>query len=130
MLVEPVRYARTTTSTLKGSQAFITLTLGCGTLSSALGHSAAVCCIHHAEVRFSTAPLCGTLHRLRSKADSRSVVTRISSLPTRYVSRTLPVYFTPTCSALPVQHGASSAGSAGAEAAAGAGVDILSARLG
>ena len=81
----------------------MTLMLGCGTLSSALGQKEAVCCIHQAEVRLSTAPLCGTLHRLRSKAESLSVVTSSSSGPTWYVSRTLPVYFTPACREDPVQ---------------------------
>ena len=56
------------------------------------GTMCSVCLNHHAEVRFSTCPLNGTVHSWRSKPDMRSVVIRTTLSLHSKRSRTFPMY--------------------------------------
>ena len=91
----PVMYPRTTNSIGNTSHRFMTVTLGSGLLSHALGTMCSVRLNHHAEVWLRTAPLNGMLARWRSNALWRSVVTASILSSATYVSRTLPSYFSP-----------------------------------
>lgn len=85
-------YPRITNSIGNGVHLRPIVTFGSGTASTWFGMMCSVCLNHHADVRFSTCPLNGTVHSSRSKPDMRSVVISTTLSPLSKRSRTLPTY--------------------------------------